>query len=91
MFLNGRAIPTTNERGEQVVDDSFYVMFNAHHEPLQFRLPPRAWGERWTKVLDTHEPGDEMSEERMGRRYRAAGALQIAAWSLVLLRRIDPQ
>ena len=30
VFLNGDAIPTPNERGERVVDDSFYVMFNAH-------------------------------------------------------------
>jgi len=89
VFLNGAAIPTPNERGERVVDDIFYIMFNAHHEPLEFRLPPKAWGERWTKVLDTHEPGDEMSEERMGRRMRAGGAVELAPWSLVLLRRID--
>src|SRR5919106_3079353 len=29
VFLNGRAIPGTDERGEPVVDDSFYLMFNA--------------------------------------------------------------
>ena len=42
VFLNGDAIPTANERGERVVDDSFYVMFNAHHEPLDV---PAAGGE----------------------------------------------
>jgi isoamylase len=89
VFLNGHAIPTPNERGERVVDDSFYIMFNAHHEPLEFRLPPKAWGERWTKVLDTNEPVDEMSEERLGRRIKAGGAVAIGSWSLVLLRRID--
>ena len=39
VFLNGRGIPTPNERGEQVVDDSFYMMFNASHEPVDFTLP----------------------------------------------------
>ncbi len=39
VFLNGRAIPSPNERGEPIVDDSFYLMFNAHHEPLEFTLP----------------------------------------------------
>jgi isoamylase len=88
VFLNGNAIPTPNERGDRVVDDSFYIMFNAHHEALDFRLPPKAWGERWTKVLDTFEPIDEMSEERLGRRLRAHGLVRVHAWSLVLLRRL---
>jgi isoamylase len=88
VFLNGGAIPTPNERGERIVDESFYIMFNTHHEPLDFTLPPRAWGERWTEVLDTHESVDEMSEERLGRELRAGDLVRVEAWSLVLLRRI---
>jgi glycogen operon protein len=88
VFLNGQAIPTPDERGERVVDDSFYVMFNAHHEPLTFRLPADDWGLRWTRVLDTNDTGDEMSEERLGREYEAGGTLSVVAWSLVLLRRL---
>jgi isoamylase len=88
VFLNGNAIPTPNERGDRVVDDSFYIMLNAHHEGLDFRLPPKAWGERWTKVLDTFESIDEMSEERLGRRMRAGGLVRVHAWSFVLLRRL---
>ena len=42
MFLNGDAIPTPNERGERVIDDSFYVMFNAHHDAP--RVPPASRG-----------------------------------------------
>ena len=90
VFLNGDAIPTPNERGERVVDESFYIMFNAHHEPLEFRLPPKAWGARWTQVLDTYESADEMSEERSGREIRAGAAVQVRAWSLVMLRRVAP-
>jgi isoamylase len=88
VFLNGRAIPTPDERGEQIVDDSFYVMLNAHHEALDFHLPARAWGEHWTEVLDTFESGDEMSEERLGRELVAESVLKIEAWSVVLLRRL---
>jgi hypothetical protein len=83
VFLND-AIPTPNERGERVVDDSFYIMFNAHQEALQFRVPPKAWGAQWTQVLDTYESADEMSEERLGRKVSAGGAVQVRAWSLVL-------
>jgi isoamylase len=89
VFLNGSAIPTTDERGERVLDDSFYIMFNAHHDAQEFRLPPPAWGTRWTQVLDTHEGVDEMSEERLGRELTADAAVQVEAWSLLILRRIS--
>ena len=88
VFRNGDAIPTPNERGARVVDESFYIRLNAHHEGLDFRLPPKAWGERWTKVLDTFESIDEMSEERIGRRLRAGALVRVHAWSFVLLRRL---
>jgi glycogen operon protein len=89
VFLNGQGIPTPDSRGERVVDDSFYVMFNAHHEPLDFRLPPKEWGQRWTEVLDTSKHVDLMSEEGVGRQYRARGTVKVQPLSLLLLRRID--
>ncbi len=89
VFLNGDAIPTANERGERVIDQSFYVMFNAHHEPLTFQLPEEKWGRRWTEVLNTHESSELLSEERIGREVWAAGGLTVPAWSTILLRRVD--
>ncbi len=60
VFLNGDAIPGLDGRGERIVDASFYVLFNAHHEAVPFRLPARPeWGERWRRVLDTGEPDGE--------------------------------
>src|ERR687897_1742361 len=53
VFLNGEAIDDPDPRGERIVDDSFYVLFNAHHEPLRFVLPKRDWGKGWTVVVDT--------------------------------------
>jgi glycogen operon protein len=88
VFLNGGAIPTTDERGERVVDASFYIMFNAHHEPLDFKLPPKAWGAAWTQVLDTNDAGDELSEERLGRTFRAGAVTTVQSWSLRILRRL---
>ncbi|HKI01864.1 MAG TPA: glycogen debranching protein GlgX [Thermoanaerobaculia bacterium] len=56
VFLNGDAIPSLDDRGERITDGSFYVLFNAHHEPIPFRLPARPeWGKRWFRVLDTGE------------------------------------
>ncbi len=53
VFLNGAAIPNPNPRGEPVTDDNFYIVFNAHHEPLTFTLPGPAKGSRWRQDIDT--------------------------------------
>jgi isoamylase len=91
VFLNGAEIATSNERGEPVRDDSFYVMFNAHHEPLTFRLPEAKWGLDWAVLLNTAEATDHLSEEHVGVEVKAGGELEVAPWSLVLLKRIEPQ
>ena len=56
VFLNGLAIAEPDARGEQVLDDSFLLLFNGHHEPLPFTLPPARFGEAWETVLDTAVP-----------------------------------
>jgi isoamylase len=89
VFLNGDAIPTPNERGERVVDQSFYVMFNAHHEPLAFTMPEGKWGQRWTQVLNTYESSELLSDEKVGLEVAAGGTLKVQAWSTILLRRIQ--
>jgi glycogen operon protein len=82
VFLNGEAIPNLDERGEPVTDASFYVLFNAHHEPLAFRLPARPeWGERWKKVLNTDEPAPQVGEEI----HEVGSEVPVAARSVVVL------
>jgi isoamylase len=56
VFLNGLAIAEPDSRGEQVLDDSFLLLFNAHYEPLTFTLPPAGFAETWQSVLDTAVP-----------------------------------
>lgn len=53
VYLNGKGIHTVHADGTAVVDDSFYVIFNAHHEPLEFKLPPAKYGRSWEFVLNT--------------------------------------
>jgi glycogen operon protein len=63
VFLNGDAISEPDLRGEEIVDDSFLVLFNAQPEPATFTLPNAEYGETWTVALDTdHQltPGDEL-------------------------------
>jgi isoamylase len=58
VWLNGRALNEVDANGELLVDDSLYVMFNAHYEPLEFVIPTSAIGQRWVKILGTadHRP-----------------------------------
>jgi len=88
VFLNGRAIPSPNERGEPVIDDSIYLMFNAHHEPLEFTLADSKWAERWTVVLNTAEEKDLLAEQDNGPELAAGSKMQVQPWSLVVLRSV---
>lgn len=82
VFLNGKTIPNPNPRGEPVTDDDFYLIFNGHHEPLEFTLPGGEWGETWVKEIDTRSARVEKPET-----YRAGDRLEAEARSLVVLRR----
>jgi len=85
VFLNGDAIPSLDPRGERVTDDSFYLLFNAHHEPLPFRLSNRPeWGKRWKKVLDTNEPVPREEDEI----HEAGSEVPVAARGVVVLMRV---
>jgi glycogen operon protein len=53
VFLHGKAIATPDDRGRKIIDDSFYLMFNAYHEETEFRFPAQRWGRKWTMVMDT--------------------------------------
>ncbi|MGY1693830.1 glycogen debranching protein GlgX [Geodermatophilus sp. SYSU D00814] len=58
MYLNGHGIRSTDERGEDVVDDHFYLAFNGSHEPIEFTVPAEEYAGLWTVRLDTAEMGE---------------------------------
>jgi len=53
VYLNGQGIPDLDVRGQRVTDDSFVLCFNAHHEPIEFTLPPKEFGPAWAPVIYT--------------------------------------
>ena len=53
VYLNGLGIPDLDARGQRVTDSSFFLCFNAHHEPIEFSLPPEEFGRAWLAVVDT--------------------------------------
>jgi len=54
VFLNGGALER-GRRGEEYSDDSFLVLFNAHHEVMSFVLPGAKRVTTWTVVIDTRD------------------------------------
>jgi glycogen operon protein len=81
VFLNGATIPNPNPRGEPVIDDNFYLIFNAHHDALQFILPGPDYGNLWIKEIDTETGWQEEPPS-----LKAGDAIMVAARSLVVLR-----
>jgi glycogen operon protein len=82
IFLNGRAIQTPDSQGEKVFDDSFYLLFNAHSEPVAFKLPDPNWGRRWAKEFDTSE-----LEELVRAQLTSQDTVVVQGRALVVLRR----
>jgi glycogen operon protein len=56
VFLNGTIFSSTDIHGEAVPNASFCMLFNAHSEPVDFRLPSIEWGDGWELEVDTDQP-----------------------------------
>jgi isoamylase len=52
--LAGDAILETNDFGERILDDTFLLLCNAHHEPIPFHLPKAK--HPWELLLTTADP-----------------------------------
>ncbi|MEW2545335.1 glycogen debranching protein GlgX [Streptomyces sp. NPDC047002] len=83
VFLNGDAITEPGPQGERIVDDSFLVLLNSHHEPVEFRMPGPAYGTGWRVAVDTAAPAAPDEEASLP----AGGALKAEGRSLVVLLR----
>ena len=60
VFLAGRGIDDTDERGRPIVDDDFLLAFNASPNEVTMRLPmPGPALEAWTCLVDTANDGAE--------------------------------
>jgi glycogen operon protein len=53
VYLAGTVIERVDKRGKPVRDNNFLVLFNAHHEKIDFLLPEFHAGGGWQVVLDT--------------------------------------
>ena len=85
MALGGGAMEEWSERGEQITDDDFLLLFNADGGALDFTVPAFGRAREWKVVLDTNEP--ELVE---GTRHHAPGeALRLEGRSMVVLQAVN--
>jgi isoamylase len=63
IYLNGLGLHSVNPQGEPIKDDNFYIMFNAHNEHLNYKLPDFLTNKSWQIVLDTSN--DEVFEQTL--------------------------
>jgi len=63
MCLAGDALEEWDDRGEQISDDTFLLLFNADGGSLSFTLPTHGAMSTWEVTLDTHRPEVEPGAE----------------------------
>jgi glycogen operon protein len=90
VFLFGYGLHAVGKKGEQITDDNFYVIFNAHHDALTFKLPLEKYSDHWFKIIDTyenffHEEADEQYK------LKAGDELEVQGRSVVVLKSRVPE
>ena len=83
VYLSGTALGELDARGRPVSDDDFLVIFNAHHDTIDFNLPD--YGEAgWLALVDTERDGGLLPDGT----FQPRGVYAIAGRALALLQRL---
>jgi isoamylase len=83
VYLDGHGIHSKNYDGKPILDDSFYLIFNAHSEPVEYKLQTKRYGHSWIKILDT---GKNFVSEHGGEPYKANSKIIADGFSVMLLK-----
>jgi glycogen operon protein len=82
VFLNGDAIREPGARGERITDTSFLLLFNGHHDSMDFLLPDLGMSQMWQVQIDTAAPLLDDAEDRLA---KAGEPVEVSARSLMVL------
>ena len=86
LMLNGETLGDVDDAGEPVKDDTFLIMLNCHHEPIQFYMPKPLTADNWEIIIDTNDPALEPKT-----RYCEPGSpVELVPLSLVVARDEKP-
>ncbi|HVS93798.1 MAG TPA: glycogen debranching protein GlgX [Mucilaginibacter sp.] len=81
VFLNGHGLHAVNSEGEKVIDDNFYIIFNASDQSVEYKLPDEKYAENWRIIFDTARYNQEEGQQR----YKPNEKIMIDARSVILL------
>jgi glycogen operon protein len=56
LIYRGDVLGDIDEHGEPVMDDTFLLMLNCHHESVQFYAPKPGAAKHWSVMIDTNDP-----------------------------------
>lgn len=82
VYLNGEGFHWAGPKGERIVDDSFYILFNGHYDNLDYTLPAETYGSNWKKVLDT---ADFDSKKLYEGDFKPGESINVAGNSIIVL------
>jgi isoamylase len=86
LMLNGQTMGDVDGAGEPIQDDTFLMMLNCHHEPIQFYVPKPPTAEKWEIIIDTNDPKLEA-----GTSYSELGAfVDLVPLSMAVAREAKP-
>lgn len=82
IYMNGKALGLVGPTGEKIIDGTFFLVFNAHSEPMDFKLPNENYAQDWVKVLDTAQ---NVANEDL-EKYNPNDVLHVEGCSVVVLK-----
>ena len=88
LFLNGRGLSQPDHRGQEIIDDTFLVIFHGQVEDRAIHLPGEAWGKSgWRLVMNTERGFIAEGSEEAHHLWPPGAELTVKARSLWLFRR----
>ncbi len=88
LYLDGNAAEIRDTLGEHVTDDHFFLLLNAHHEPVKVILPKDLRAKKWRFVFDTMRPDLEPDKHAVR---GTPPAVKLGARACILLRAPNPR
>ena len=85
MLLSGDAIDVRTFKNEPILDETYLLLFNAHHEAECFVVPGRE-KVRWQKVLDTADEDGFLAEPK---EYASGDENELEARSMAMFRLVS--
>jgi len=82
IYLNGQGLHSVDSEDKKVVDDNFYIIFNAHDGAIDYKLPDEAYGKGWQFIMGT---GNSSPDDKDIKKYKAQENITVEGRSVVLL------